>query len=218
MRAKRQLVESACAGAGWEVPRLLEEMRKAPDLFFDTVASVYLKSFSQGRIALVGDAAYGGTLGGQGTPLALIGAYVLAGELVAARGGHRAAFEHYEATMRPYASKGQKGAKHVGASWRRPPGWASRRATSTCDCLRPAPSRDCSGASSTAPPRTSRCPTTHGRPGPAKCPRPGWRSDPISVRVRRQAASATKPETDPAQPAALPALPISRSRARPRPA
>jgi 2-polyprenyl-6-methoxyphenol hydroxylase-like FAD-dependent oxidoreductase len=114
LRAKQQLVESACAGAGWEVPRLLEEMRKAPDLFFDTIASVYLESFSQGRIALVGDAAYGGTLGGQGTPLALIGAYVLAGELMAARGDHREAFERYEAAMRPYASKGQKGAKHVG--------------------------------------------------------------------------------------------------------
>jgi 2-polyprenyl-6-methoxyphenol hydroxylase-like FAD-dependent oxidoreductase len=114
LRAKQQLVESACAGAGWEVPRLLEEMRKAPDLFFDAIASVHPKSFSQGRIALVGDAAYGGTLGGQGTPLAMIGAYVLAGELLAARCEHRVAFERYEARMRPYASKAQKGAKHVG--------------------------------------------------------------------------------------------------------
>ena len=113
-KAKHQLVERACGRAGWEVPRLLEEMRKATDLFFDAIASVHPKSFSQGRIALVGDAAYGGTLGGQGTPLAMIGAYVLAGELVAAHCQHRAAFQRYEATMRPYTSKGQKGAKHVG--------------------------------------------------------------------------------------------------------
>jgi 2-polyprenyl-6-methoxyphenol hydroxylase-like FAD-dependent oxidoreductase len=46
--------------------------------------------------------------GGNGTGNAVVAAYVLAGELAAANGDHRAAFERYEALVRPYVAKGQK--------------------------------------------------------------------------------------------------------------
>ncbi len=111
---KRRLVEEAFAGVAWEIPRLLAELRASDDLYFDTIASVHVPSYSIGRVALLGDAAWGGTLGGQGTPLAIIGAYVLAGELRIAGGDHAQAFAHYEARMRPYASRCQKGSRHVG--------------------------------------------------------------------------------------------------------
>ncbi|KAA2260159.1 FAD-dependent oxidoreductase [Solihabitans fulvus] len=97
------------AGNGWQTDRLLEEMRYAPDFYFDSVGQVHLDKWSRGRVALVGDAAYSpSSLSGMGSGLALVGAYVLAGELAAARGDHRVAFRRYEEEMRAYATGCQK--------------------------------------------------------------------------------------------------------------
>ncbi|HEY2762863.1 MAG TPA: FAD-dependent monooxygenase [Pseudonocardiaceae bacterium] len=97
------------AGAGWEAPRLIDAMRTAPDFFFDSVGQVHLDRWSHGRIALIGDAGYCPTpLTGLGTSLALVGAYVLAGELGAADGDHRVAFSRYEQIMRPYVTRSQQ--------------------------------------------------------------------------------------------------------------
>jgi 2-polyprenyl-6-methoxyphenol hydroxylase-like FAD-dependent oxidoreductase len=59
--------------------------------------------YTAGRVALVGDSAYGNTLGGVGTGLAVVGAYVLAGELALAGGDHTAAYARYNEIMRRYA-------------------------------------------------------------------------------------------------------------------
>lgn len=68
--------------------------------------------WSHGRVALLGDAAHcASPASGQGTGLALTGAYVLAGELAAARGDHRAAFAAYEREMRPGVELNQTFAK-----------------------------------------------------------------------------------------------------------
>ncbi|MFE1415171.1 FAD-dependent monooxygenase [Streptomyces sp. NPDC085524] len=92
------------AGTGWECDRLLRDMRYAPDFYFDAVGQVRMDSWSRGRIALVGDAAYcPSSLSGMGTGLALVGAYVLAGELATAGGDHRVAFGRYEEALREYA-------------------------------------------------------------------------------------------------------------------
>jgi len=119
---KRNLAD-AFAGQGWEVPRLLDAMGEAPDFYFDSVSQVQLDHWSSGRVALVGDAGYSPSpASGQGTSLALVGAYVLAGELRAADGDHRAAFARYERAMRGYVERnqalGQKMAREmVPASW-----------------------------------------------------------------------------------------------------
>src|SRR5262249_7241610 len=78
---QRKMVHETFDDMGWETPKVLEGLDRATDLYFDTVSSVRLDRYSRGRVVLLGDAAYGGTLGGQGTPLAIVGAYVLAGEL-----------------------------------------------------------------------------------------------------------------------------------------
>ena len=59
-----------------------------------------LTSWSRGRVTLVGDAAYcpGPAVGGS-TSLAVLGAYVLAGELARAGGDPAAAFASYEQIM-----------------------------------------------------------------------------------------------------------------------
>jgi 2-polyprenyl-6-methoxyphenol hydroxylase-like FAD-dependent oxidoreductase len=108
---KRFLAE-AFAGQGWEVPRLLAAMSEAPDFYFDRISQVHMEHWSAGRVVLVGDAAYGPSpLSGVGTSLALVGAYVLAGELAAAGGDHHTAFAHYERELRDYVAKGQQLAK-----------------------------------------------------------------------------------------------------------
>jgi 2-polyprenyl-6-methoxyphenol hydroxylase-like FAD-dependent oxidoreductase len=109
---QRSILAQAFAGEGWEVPRLLEAMWDAPDFYFDRVSQVHLDSWSSGRVVLVGDASYcPSPMAGVGTSLALVGAYVLAGELKAASGDHRRAFSRYEERMLEHVEQGQKLAK-----------------------------------------------------------------------------------------------------------
>jgi 2-polyprenyl-6-methoxyphenol hydroxylase-like FAD-dependent oxidoreductase len=107
--AQRALVRSRFAGAAWEIPWLLTQMDSAPDFFFDSCSQIEMDSWSAGRVALLGDAACcPSPLSGQGTSLAIVGAYVLAGELAAARGDHVVAFAGYERRMRPFVAVNQK--------------------------------------------------------------------------------------------------------------
>jgi 2-polyprenyl-6-methoxyphenol hydroxylase-like FAD-dependent oxidoreductase len=101
--AQKRLLAEAFAGCGWEVPRLLDGLRDADDLYLDSMSQVHMAHWTTGRTALIGDAAHcPSPASGQGTSLALVGAYVLAGELAAAAGDHRVAYPRYEALMRPY--------------------------------------------------------------------------------------------------------------------
>ncbi|MEU8437657.1 FAD-dependent monooxygenase [Streptomyces sp. NPDC029216] len=107
--AQRELVARRFAHVGWEVPRLLRAMRTAPDFFLDSMGQVRLDGWSRGRVALLGDAGYCATpLTGLGTSLALVGAYVLAGELAAAGGDHTVAFRRYDTVLRPYVTRAQQ--------------------------------------------------------------------------------------------------------------
>jgi 2-polyprenyl-6-methoxyphenol hydroxylase-like FAD-dependent oxidoreductase len=112
---KRAIVERF-AGMEWKVPQALEYLRDASDLYVDAIATAHVDRYSKGRVVLLGDAAQGGTLGGQGTSLAVVGAYVLAHELALARRGSdpSAAFARYEDRIRPYAAGCQKGAVRAG--------------------------------------------------------------------------------------------------------
>ena len=106
---QKDLLARRFAGVGWEAPRLLTAMRDASDFFFDSMGQVHLDHWSAGRAALVGDAGYCPTpLTGLGTSLALVGGYVLAGELAAAGGDHRIAFPRYEQVIRDYVTESQK--------------------------------------------------------------------------------------------------------------
>jgi 2-polyprenyl-6-methoxyphenol hydroxylase-like FAD-dependent oxidoreductase len=108
---QQEIVASAFDGVGWHVPRLLEQMPKAADFYFDSVSQVCLDRWSAGRVALIGDAGYAAGPGGNGTGTAVIAAYVLAGELAAAGGDYRVAFARYERRLRPYVARGQKQAR-----------------------------------------------------------------------------------------------------------
>ena len=116
--AQLDLLERSFADIGWEAPQLLRAARSAPDLYLDSMGQVRLDRWSRGRVTLLGDAGYcPSPLTGLGTSLALVGAYILAGELAASSDDTPAitddaavqgAFERYEALMRPYVEQGQE--------------------------------------------------------------------------------------------------------------
>jgi 2-polyprenyl-6-methoxyphenol hydroxylase-like FAD-dependent oxidoreductase len=76
--------------------------------YFDSITQLREDSWSRGRVALVGDAAYcpGPAIGGS-TSLAVVGAYVLAGEL-ASNPDHGTAFARYEDEMRELVHASRK--------------------------------------------------------------------------------------------------------------
>ncbi|GAA2499281.1 FAD-dependent monooxygenase [Winogradskya humida] len=111
--AVRAILRSRFAGLDWEVPRMLAALDTASDLYFDQICRVDIKPWSRGRIALVGDAACGATIGGMGASNALIGAYALAGAL-ATSPDHATAFARYEELVGPFARRAQKGGDMAG--------------------------------------------------------------------------------------------------------
>jgi 2-polyprenyl-6-methoxyphenol hydroxylase-like FAD-dependent oxidoreductase len=118
---QRRIVEERFGDVGWETSTLLKAMREAPDFYFDSASQIKLDTYSSGRVALVGDAAYcAAPLSGMGTSLAIVGAYVLAGELAAAGGDHTSAFGAYHDEMRGFVGACQKLAEGNG-KWFVPP-------------------------------------------------------------------------------------------------
>jgi 2-polyprenyl-6-methoxyphenol hydroxylase-like FAD-dependent oxidoreductase len=80
----RRLLQAAFGGTGWRLPELLSRVREADDLYFDAVSQIRLPSWSTGRVTLLGDAASCVSLFGEGSSLAMAGAYSLAAALAAA--------------------------------------------------------------------------------------------------------------------------------------
>jgi 2-polyprenyl-6-methoxyphenol hydroxylase-like FAD-dependent oxidoreductase len=109
---QRSLLTKHFAGAGWQCDALLAAAAQADDFYFDAFGQVHMPTISRGRVTLAGDAGYcASPLSGMGTSLALVGAYVLAGELGRAgsldANGVQAALQRYESVMRPYIERCQ---------------------------------------------------------------------------------------------------------------
>jgi 2-polyprenyl-6-methoxyphenol hydroxylase-like FAD-dependent oxidoreductase len=106
---QKRLLASVFADQAWEVPKLLEQLQSTTDLYFDSVSQIRMDTWHRGRIVLLGDAGYcPALLTGYGSTLAMIGAYILAGELSTTPDDYRAAFQHYEQIFKPYVEKEQK--------------------------------------------------------------------------------------------------------------
>ena len=107
--AQKRLLRDRMAGFGWLTPRILAHLDDTPDFYLDQVAQVVMDRWSSGRVGLLGDAAFSSSpLSGQGTGLALVGAYLLAGELAAAEWDPEAGFARYEARMRSFVEANQE--------------------------------------------------------------------------------------------------------------
>lgn len=96
----KRLLIRAFADVSWRAPELLEHVRAAEDLYFDAVSQVDLPRWWDGRVALLGDAASCVSLFGNGSTLAMAGAFTLAGELAAGMNDPHAAFGRYETAHR----------------------------------------------------------------------------------------------------------------------
>jgi 2-polyprenyl-6-methoxyphenol hydroxylase-like FAD-dependent oxidoreductase len=111
---QRKLLADRFTGVGWHAPELVSAAGVADDFYFDAFAQVHMDDWSSGRVTLVGDAGYcASPLSGMGTALALVGGYVLAGELGQAGDGLaitrvRGALDRYASLMRPYVDKCQE--------------------------------------------------------------------------------------------------------------
>lgn len=100
---QQQVLRTVYEGIGWEIPRFLQMMPNSTDFYFDTAAQIHMDHWSKSRVVVLGDAAYcASPMSGQGTSLAIIGAYILAGELAAAKGNYQLALQNYEQQMRPF--------------------------------------------------------------------------------------------------------------------
>jgi 2-polyprenyl-6-methoxyphenol hydroxylase-like FAD-dependent oxidoreductase len=113
LNAQKALVREAFAGMGWRVDEFLAAMDGTDDFYFDSMSQVELPSWSKDRVVLLGDAAHcPAPASGQGTSLALVGAYVLGQHL-----GEPGGLTEYERRMRPYVEKnmafGRKMAKDM---------------------------------------------------------------------------------------------------------
>ena len=104
--AQKKIVQDRVGDAGWETPKIVKAMWEAPDFYFDAMSQIKMDRWSKGRVGLVGDAGYcPAPLSGQGTSVAIVGAYVLAGEL--AKADPATAFDAYEQRMRAFVEANQ---------------------------------------------------------------------------------------------------------------
>ncbi|RJQ66923.1 FAD-dependent oxidoreductase [Pseudonocardiaceae bacterium YIM PH 21723] len=115
--AQRRLVIEAFRGMTPAVDSWLARFDENTPLYYDTITQLRLDTWSKGRVTLVGDAGFcpGPAVGGS-TSLAVVGAYVLAGELAKAKGDHAVAYPAYEAIMLDHVRLSRQIALNNGSS------------------------------------------------------------------------------------------------------
>ncbi|KAI0145424.1 hypothetical protein GGR57DRAFT_480168 [Xylariaceae sp. FL1272] len=124
LSALKKALANVYEGAGWEAPRFMDALLNAPeadDLYCTAYEEVRLPegSWSKGRVVLLGDAAHSGTANGYGTSWAMVGSYLLAGELATEfeKEGSKTtasivrAAKTYEKIFRPIALSGHGGSE-----------------------------------------------------------------------------------------------------------
>jgi 2-polyprenyl-6-methoxyphenol hydroxylase-like FAD-dependent oxidoreductase len=106
---QKQIVTDLLSGEGWKFPQALEYLKETSDFHFQAMDQIHMDTWYQGRVALVGDAAFSPSpASGQSVTVAMVGGYVLAGELAAAAGDHSAAFASYQDQLRGYVADNQQ--------------------------------------------------------------------------------------------------------------
>ena len=115
---QKAMLRARFGDKAWECPRILDVLDHTNDLYFDRVSQIRMSKWSQGRIALVGDAAYCVSLvAGQGSALAMTGAYVLAAELAKTSGRYVDGFANYEKILRSFIAAWQRGAERFAGAF-----------------------------------------------------------------------------------------------------
>lgn len=115
VQSQKALLRQRFGNSGWECPEILEALDSAEDLYFDRVSQIHMDPqqglWTRGRVTLLGDAASCvSLLAGQGCALAMVAAYILAGELYRAKGNYAEAFQRYQDLFGPFVFSKQKAA------------------------------------------------------------------------------------------------------------
>jgi 2-polyprenyl-6-methoxyphenol hydroxylase-like FAD-dependent oxidoreductase len=118
----KALLHKRFEASGWECPQILAALDTAKDLYFDRVSQIRMDPqeglWTRGRVTLIGDAASCvSLLAGQGTALAMVAAYILAGELSRCQGDYAAAFNRYQDLFGPFVLAKQKAALRFAGSF-----------------------------------------------------------------------------------------------------
>ena len=107
-RGQKKCLRDLFYDLGWESNNILDLINDSDDFYFDSIAQIKMDSWTKGRVALLGDAGYcASPLSGQGTNLAIVGAYILAGELKSVEGDYSVAFKRYNELMRSVVDASQ---------------------------------------------------------------------------------------------------------------
>jgi len=116
---QKRLLAAAFSGDSWtERAEIFARLAAADELYFDAVSQIRMPAWSKGRVVLVGDAARcPSLLAGEGSSLAMAGAFILAGELARAPGGYEEAFAAYERVFRPFIEAKQGAARRFAGSF-----------------------------------------------------------------------------------------------------
>lgn len=117
VREEKKAFAEVFQNAGWQTDQALESMKDATDFYCERMGVVKLDSWCQGRVALLGDAAYcPSATTGMGTTSSLVGAYILAGEISEAFSKDGAketdlalALKNYDCKFRPFMDQVQQG-------------------------------------------------------------------------------------------------------------
>ena len=115
VHAQKTLLRRRFGRSGWECPQILNALDASHDLYFDRMSQIRMDPrqglWTCGRVTLVGDAASCvSLLGGQGSALAMVAAYILAGELHRSQGHYLRAFARYQELFAPFVLKKQQAA------------------------------------------------------------------------------------------------------------
>jgi 2-polyprenyl-6-methoxyphenol hydroxylase-like FAD-dependent oxidoreductase len=119
---QKRVLRARFGRSGWECRQILDALETVGDVYFDRVSQIEMgrapDSWTNGRVTLVGDAAFCiSLLGGQGSALAMAAAYILAGELHTSRGSHGEAFARYQQLFGPFVAMKQRAARRFAGSF-----------------------------------------------------------------------------------------------------
>jgi 2-polyprenyl-6-methoxyphenol hydroxylase-like FAD-dependent oxidoreductase len=117
LEEQKALLDSLYRTDQWESAKILDRLKETQALYIDRVSQIVAPSWSRGRVVLAGDAAFcPSLLAGQGSALAIVAAYVLAGELARSHGRLDEGLAAYERLLRPYIAMKQAGAARFGGA------------------------------------------------------------------------------------------------------
>jgi len=122
VRAQKSQIREQFGDSGWECPQILAALDRTDELYFDRVSQIVIpereRANGKDRVVLIGDAAAAvSLLAGEGSGLAMAGAYILAGELHRSQGNYREAIAKYHERFAPFVRAKQNAALRLAGTF-----------------------------------------------------------------------------------------------------